>query len=220
MPADVCEGVFAHTLWRWVLANYRLDGVITFAPEATPFPDVDTNAIVFLLQHDKPKAEFTWAKCLAPTIVGLKTWVASNFESSEIEIHACNRSIEEALETGLSRPPSSGTWHGAVLGDFAYVLRGIATGANEFFFLTQARAEELHIPTEWLIPAVGRTRDVQGDVITTDTIRGLKASGRPTLLLSLDATPLEALPKPVREYVRHGQELGFNKRSLIGTRKP
>src|SRR5438477_1472702 len=37
MPADVCEGVFAQVLWHWILSNYCLDAVITFAPEATPF---------------------------------------------------------------------------------------------------------------------------------------------------------------------------------------
>ena len=107
-----------------------------------------------------------------------------------------------------------------MLGDFAYVLRGIATGANEFFFLTQERAKELCIPTEWLIPAVGRTRDVQGDVITSDTIRDLRASGRPTLLLSLDSTPLGVFPQSLRDYVEHGEELGLDKRSLIASRNP
>ena len=220
MPADVCEGVFAKVLWRWVLGNYRLDAVITFAPEATPFPGVDTNAIVFMLRNDKPKTAFTWAKCLSPNDSKLRAWVASNFQNSEIEIHASSRTIKEAVETGLSRPPSNGVRHRAVLGDFAFVVRGIATGANDFFFLTQARARELCIPTEWLIPAVGRTRDVPGEVITADTIGDLKASGRPTLLLSLDATPQATLPKPLRQYVKHGEKLGLDKRSLISSRNP
>ena len=86
MPADVCEGVFANVLWRWVLSTYRLDAVITFAPEATPFPGVDTNAIVFMLRNDKPKATFTWAKCLTPNLAGLKHWVDSNFQREEAGI--------------------------------------------------------------------------------------------------------------------------------------
>jgi adenine-specific DNA-methyltransferase len=220
MPADVCEGVFAKVLWRWVLGNYRLDAVITFAPEATPFPGVDTNAIVFMLRNDIPKTAFTWAKCLSPNDSKLRAWVASNFQNSEIEILAGSRTIKEAGETGLSRPPSNGVRHRAVLGDFAFAMRGIATGANDFFFLTQTRARELCIPMEWLIPAVGRTRDVPGEVITADTIGDLKASGRPTLLLSLDATPQATLPKPLRQYVKHGEKLGLDKRSLIASRNP
>lgn len=221
MPADVCEGVFANVLWRWILANYCLDAVITFASEATPFPAVDTNPIVFMLRNDKPKEEFVWGKCLQPDTPALEHWVTSNFKRGEPEIiHACSRSITEGLATGLSRPPSNHVHSGPVLGDFVRVLRGIATGANEFFFFTQERASELNIPVQWLIPAVGRTRDVEGDVLTPDMIRKLQANGRPTRLLSLDSTPWEALPKSLRQYIRHGENLGLHKRTLIASRNP
>jgi adenine-specific DNA-methyltransferase len=220
MPADVCEGVFASVLWRWILGNYLLDAVITFAPEATPFPSVDTNAMVFMLRNEKPKEEFTWGKCLKPDTSGLARWVTSGFKGSEPELYVRRRSIAEALVTGLSRPPSEHVHSGPVLGDFVRVLRGIATGANEFFFLTHERARELNIPAEWLIPAVGRTRDVQGDVLAPDMIRELQANGRPTLLLALDATRQEAFPKSLRQYIKYGESLGFDRRALIGSRNP
>lgn len=220
MPADVCEGVFADVLWRWILARFCLDAVITFSPGATPFPAVDTNAMVFMLCNRKPGKSFVWAKCLQPGTAALRRWVNSHFKSDVNAVYACERSVEEALRTGLSRPPSKHVHSGPILGDFAHVLRGIATGANEFFFLTQERASELNIPMKWLIPAVGRTRDIQGDLITQDTIRMLRASGRPTLLLSLDSTPTQDLPDPLRRYIRYGERLGLPQQALIASRKP
>lgn len=220
MPADVCEGVFAHTLWHWILSNYRLDAVITFAPEATPFPAVDTNALVFMLRNEKPTETFIWAKCLKPETPALRRWVESEYKRTPPEIHAWTRFIKEALATGLSRPPLQRGHIGPLLGDFATVLRGIATGANDFFFLTKKCAGQLNIPAEWLIPAIGRTRDVQGDIITPETLRKVEASGRPTLLLSLDATPIEIFPEPLRRYLRYGKELGIDKRPLVSTRTP
>ena len=53
MPADTCEGIFAEKLWKWITNKYCLESVITFLPEATPFPDVDTNAVVFLIKNKK-----------------------------------------------------------------------------------------------------------------------------------------------------------------------
>lgn len=221
MSADVCEGVFANVLWRWVLDNYCLDAVITFASEATPFPGVDTNPIVFMLRNEKPKEEFRWGKCLKPDTAALELWVSSDFKTSEPgTIHACSRSITEGFATGLSRSPSEHVHAGPVLGDFVRVLRGIATGANEFFYLTQERASELNIPIEWLIPAVGRTRDVQGDVLAPDMFRELQVNGRPTLLLSLDGTPVDAFPQSLRQYIRYGENLGLHKRALIASRNP
>lgn len=220
LPADVCEGVYSNVLWRWITSNYRLDAVITFAPGATPFPAVDTNALVFMLRNEKPKDTFTWAKCLRPDTPELKEWVSSRFRANRSDIYSSPRAISEALLTGMSRPPSECEHTGPVLGDLAQVVRGIATGANDFFFLTQERVVELGVPHRWLVPAVGRTRDIHGDIITSETVKALQATGRPTYLLSLDSTPAVKLPSSLRRYLGHGEELGLNKRALITTRKP
>ena len=54
MPADTCEGIFAKSLWEWISANFRIDAVIGFSPEATPFPRVDTNPIIFFISNTNP----------------------------------------------------------------------------------------------------------------------------------------------------------------------
>ena len=51
VPADTCEGVFATTLWGWIASQYRLDAVVTFTPEASPFPGVDTNPVIILIRN-------------------------------------------------------------------------------------------------------------------------------------------------------------------------
>jgi hypothetical protein len=99
-------------------------------------------------------------------------------------------------------------------------MRGIATGANDFFFLTREQANELDISIDWLVPAIGRTRDVTGEVITPETLQLLRDGGRPTLLLSLDATSSEKLPASLRRYIKRGEELGLSKRALIASRQP
>ena len=221
MPADTCEGVFAHTLWRWIANHYRLDAVVTFTPEASPFPNVDTNPIIFLIRNAEPSNQFFWAQCQRPESESLKNWIIKNFDQmapDDLEVH--RRSLAEGLTTGLSRAPVEQTDAGVVLADFARVMRGIATGANEFFFLTRQRANELKIPEEMLLPAVGRTRDVPADEITEDTLRQLEASGRPTLLFAPDGRALEDFPEHVREYLRQGQAAGLDQRPLIATRRP
>jgi len=55
MPADTCEGVFSKKLWSWISKKYCIDGVITFEHKATPFPGVDTNAVIFLVKNEKIK---------------------------------------------------------------------------------------------------------------------------------------------------------------------
>lgn len=220
MPADTCEGVFSPALWDWIASRYRLEAVVTFAPEASPFPGVDTNPVIFFITNEPPAEHLSWAKCLVPDTNQLKVWVASGFleAGGAMEIHG--RPTAEALSTGLSRPPAQMIAGAPVLGDHARVMRGIATGANEFFFLTAERAAELQIPDEFLVPAVGRTRDVTGDEVTFEDINALSAKGKPTLLFSPDGRPLDLFPEPVRRYLQHGESLGIHRKSLIATRRP
>jgi tRNA1(Val) A37 N6-methylase TrmN6 len=220
MPADTCEGIFSSTLWKWITETYKLDAVITFTPEASPFPGVDTNAVIFLIRNNKPTDKFLWARCTQAYTDELKDWVTTDFQTPGESLVVHQRNLSEGLSTGLSRPPTENESDDPTLGDFAKVMRGIATGANEFFFLTKQQAKEIGIPSKYLLPAIGRTRDVSGNVIDESTINALERAGKPTLLLSLDNTPLNQLPKTLREYLMQGEKLEFHKRSLISTRRP
>jgi adenine-specific DNA-methyltransferase len=132
----------------------------------------------------------------------------------------CCRTLTEGLRTGLSRPPCEVTMVGPRLGDFAIVLRGIATGANDFFFLTRERAQALGIPTEFLVPAIGRTRDVPGDHIDDELLEALDKRGRPTLLFCPDGRPLDSFPETVRRYLEEGIRRGLPRRPLLAARTP
>lgn len=220
MPADTCEGVFSSRLWGWIAESYKLDAVVTFTPEASPFPGVDTNAVIFFIRNSEPAAEFLWVKCNQAHTDQLKTWVRSGFQTVGESLSVSRRDLAEGLATGLSRIPSGTNSTDPMLGDFAKVMRGIATGANEFFFLTKKQAGDIGIPARYLLPAIGRTRNVSGDVLDEAALAALDKEGKPTLLFSLDGTPPEKLPLAVQEYLRRGEELGLPQRSLIATRRP
>ncbi|MBI4227978.1 MAG: N-6 DNA methylase [Candidatus Omnitrophica bacterium] len=221
MPADTCEGVFAPTLWRWITSRYALEAVVAFTPDASPFPGVDTNALVFFIKNTVPRAHCWWARCTQAGTTALKTWVLSGFpETHGSALSVCRRTVSEGLMTGLSRAPTSRGAGGPCLGDFARVVRGVATGANEFFLLTLEQASTLGIPNAFLRPAIARTRDTGGEEITNGTLRALRRSGRPTVLLALDGRPLEQFPGAVRAYLRHGETEGLPRHALLATRRP
>ncbi len=223
LPADICEGKFAPMLWKWIAENFCLDAVITFAPEATPFPSVDTNALIFLIRNAPPQRTLRWARCTVANTNALTEWTLSRFaNTSDSAIEVQERQLDEALRTGLSRPPITETEQRpeVPLTTFAYVLRGIATGDNDFFFLTSRQAQELGIPNEYLRLAVGRTRDVTADEVTMETVEVLDAAGRPTRLLSLGNHPVSSFPLAVQDYLRYGEDLGLPMKSLIAQRRP
>ncbi|MCX7046240.1 MAG: N-6 DNA methylase [Candidatus Sumerlaeota bacterium] len=222
VSADICEGVYAPALWDWICSKFCLDAVITYAAEAAPFPEVDTNAILFLIGNRAPKDTFLWARCLKSNSPSLKQWIDSDLpdQSADGDLTIATRDLTEGLRSGFSRPPQTNPTGIARLGDFATVMRGIASGDNDFFFFTRKRAVELGIPEQYLILAIGRTRDVDGKRLTKDDLERLDAHGRPTLLLSVNGCGMETLPASVQEYLRHGEEMGVSRKTLISTRKP
>ncbi len=223
VPADTVEGLGSGPLWAWVSVRFALDAVVTFAPEATPFPGVDTNAVVLLVRRASPARTVRWARCMRAGTPDLGAWIRAGFRDAGGDLDVHERDLEEALATGLSRPPPTAPPTRYVLGDYARVVRGIATGDNAFFFLTRAGARALGIPEAYLRPAIGRTRDLPGErkAVTAGTLDALDAAGRPTLLLSLDGRPVEALPPPVRAWLEEGVRRGVPERPLVAaTRRP
>ncbi len=221
MPSDTCEGVFAKKLWNWISKKYRIDGVITFEHKATPFPGVDTNAMIFLIKNGKPQDKLKWIRCLAPQSKGLFEFLSNDMVGNNYnDIDIYERDLTEALSIGLSRMPRADYGFEFTLSDFARVMRGIATGANEFFFLTRDKANEIGIPDRFLLPAVGRTRDTTGAYLTKETLGKLEERGRPTLLFFPYGSHWEDMPDAVKKYILEGERLGLSKRSLISTRQP
>ncbi|MGL6280808.1 MAG: Eco57I restriction-modification methylase domain-containing protein [Microcoleaceae cyanobacterium] len=234
MPADVCEGVFANKLWRWITQHFCVEYVITFAREATVFLQVDTNPIIFCLKRCQPQPNFFWLQVQkSETANLLKFMQVMSTASANSEINSINqqlpdlkmikRDLAEGLQTGFSRSPQILTkekiYH---LQDFAKIMRGIATGANEFFFLTHAQVQSLKIPRQYFKLAIGRTKDITGDRITVKDLENLEKKQRPTLLLSIDTIDYlhEKLHPQLIKYLSQGEKLGLPERALIRQRKP
>lgn len=221
LPADTFEGVFAPPLWAWVARNFRIDGILRFTPEATPFPDVDTNAVVVFVEKAMPQHQVQWAISASKSSDTLSAWIDSpeiDFSASEL-ITGCTP-LDQAIHHGLSRLGISKNLEKWTLGHFATVMRGIATGANDFFFLHRKALEEHGLPSMYFRRAVGRTRDIQSDRFTLEDLNKLDAKGRPTYLLSLDGRALDRLPDSVCAYLAQGKSQGLPEKALILQRKP
>ncbi len=222
LPADVCEGVSSSVVWNRICEKYRLEAVLTFSNEAAPFPQVDTNAMVFLISCKPPQDTIKWLRVLRKDSTAILQTLESTEKQevvgSSVILH--RRQLTEAVKTGLSRPPKSSAIQGYPLSHFAKVMRGIATGANEFFFMTKEQVQKLGLDRHLFLRAVGRTRDCPDDVLTRKRLEELDAESRPTWLLNLGNESTDVLPKLLRAYLEEGERLGLPERALIKSRKP
>lgn len=222
LPADVCEGVSAPAIWQRLTDRFRLDAVVTFDPAAAPFPRVDTNAMVFCFTAAPPVPQVRWLRVYRPNGTDLSAAILGEARPNTVETTV--RELDEALSTGFSRPPRPSSTadgdEGVPLARLARVVRGIATGENDFFFFTDARRRAAGLDTRWFRRAVGRTRDCPGDALELADLDRLDAAGRPTWLLYLGAEDLASLPAALRAHLREGERRGLPERALLRTRRP
>ena len=222
LPADVCEGVSANKLWVELTRRYRLNAVLTFSAEAAPFPKVDTNAMVFFMSKEAPQKTFVWIKATGRNQDSIQAALDENFthETPLPDVERFHRNTAEGVATGLSRPLHTVHGAGLPLSRFAKVMRGIATGENSFFHMTQKDLVDRGLPKNYFTRAISRTRDCKGSILTINAIEELDKEDRPTWLLTLGKVDKESLPKKLREYLVTGEVQGLHERSLIKTRRP
>lgn len=218
LPADVCEGISSSAFWNRICQQYRLVAAMTFADDAAPFPTVDTNAMVFLFSKDKPQENFLWLRVQERDVEAIFAALGNRKSSNAVNVH--NRKLTEAVKTGLSRPPRVQNNFGVPLSHFAKVVRGIATGGNEFFFLTREQLRSYNLPEQFFRRAIGRTRDCPNDRFGLTDLHRLETSGRATWLLNLTDETVGKLPPRLQAYLKIGAQSGLPDRSLIKTRRP
>jgi hypothetical protein len=94
--------------------------------------------------------------------------------------------------------------------------RGIATGANGFFLISQERLNELGIDVRRTLPCVGRANDVRGLVYRASHFNSAVAAGSKLFLLNLS----DPLTEAEKLYVQEGVDQSLMSRFLLANRRP
>ena len=95
-------------------------------------------------------------------------------------------------------------------------MRGIATGANDFFVLSDDEVAKWELDPTILRPVLTKTREVPGYVFRRADFEALGRKGKKRWLLYL-TTPVTPGTAEAR-YIQHGEVRGLHKRSLVSTR--
>lgn len=98
----------------------------------------------------------------------------------------------------------------------AIAKRGIATGKNSFFTLTQDKINKLHLSMETCVPCIAKSQYVDKYVLTNDYIEQLIAENKSMFVF--DGTKASTCFD--YDYIKYGENSGVNKSYLVSHRKP
>lgn len=106
------------------------------------------------------------------------------------------------------------------LGDIARTRRGVATGCNKFFTLTETEVEEWEIEKEFLVPVVTRARDLAGTIFDANAFRRLAKTGRKCWMIYSHLPESKLEDTNLFRYLDHGRDLGIHRTYLAQHRTP
>lgn len=100
--------------------------------------------------------------------------------------------------------------------NFAKAVRGIATGANEYFVFNQSKAAKFSISERYLLPCVCKAFDVKNSFFTNKDFQTLKEHNRHVFLLNA----VDTTNNNVEKYLQKGIDEGVDKKYLTASRSP
>ena len=100
--------------------------------------------------------------------------------------------------------------------EVAKVVRGIATGANDYFVFNTEKAKKYKIKDENLMPCVTKSKDVQTPFFTENEFLKLKNNNANIFLFDGTKNPDEH----VKKYIELGEKNGIHQKYLTSRRNP
>ncbi|HEX7197787.1 MAG TPA: methyltransferase [Candidatus Limnocylindria bacterium] len=200
LPAQWLESSYAAGLRRHLLLADRRRVELRLAP-AELFSDAVVDAVVLLVGTERADNQ---------------PFIVSDWEGTAS--HPVDRATagDDGWRSWFDKKASAPRTAGSrKLSELAILRRGTATGANEFFCLSDDAVAEHALPTTALRPMIRRLSGFDTDDITDVEFQQLPSTERKWLLV---VTERQAEGTAVAAYIRHGEDQGFDTRYLCQVR--
>jgi SAM-dependent methyltransferase len=228
VPMEVLDARYGLSAKHVLSQQTTISAIIHFAPQMNAFKRVDVGALILLFskgyKQDNRVRHLTLTAF--PRTGELLSALDSDADGQLPFGSLIVRPQDELLETpkwlAVAAPNATNSeWQesGLVvpLNALAKVVRGIATGANDFFALpiSEVHAKSLD---QFVVRTLQRNREVQDIVLDEADWQMLAAEGKRVYLLYLNGAKINPHTQ-LQTYLDSGEAQGYHLRSLVQTRR-
>ncbi|WP_013324742.1 HsdM family class I SAM-dependent methyltransferase [Gloeothece verrucosa] len=218
VPSEFLNSDYGKGIKEYLLKDGKLRYILILDFQETIFNDVVTTSSILLFANDgnAQSLEFIPVKSIAeleklPTLLANypQSLIGKKFSYSQIEPKKKWRlyyQTQQSLNFKNLVPFSQ----------YGKVIRGIATGANEYFTFNAAKQKQYHISEQYLLPCITKANDVTSPFFTLEHLEELKAKNKNIFVLN--ATELE--DEHLKKYIELGEINKIHKKYLTSHRNP
>lgn len=215
IPSEFMDVRYGNTIKKYLLNEVQLIHIHRFKPEDVQFTDALVSSSIVVYRKSKSGFE---DKVLFS--------IGGDIKNPDFQCKLAKdrlRDIEKWTSVSSNSLPigNSSERNEPLLKDFFHIRRGIATGANNFFVISQEKSRDLEIDRQFLKPVLPSPRRLRSDIIDSD-LNGDPLLDRLMYLIdcNLPEDTLEVDHPNLHHYYLYGKKEGVNERYLTRNRDP
>lgn len=214
LPGSWCETRYGREIREWLWASTdRLVEIQEFPSEVEVFPGTQVTAMVLVVGPKRTRRQRFVARDLE--LSGLDQTSVRIPRSLAVERREkCPPTFTRFLRSSLPQAPEGHL----LLSDVAQVRRGVATGASQFFFVTDQIRDEFNIPAKFLRPALVKPAHCRAHILTVNEHEKIGREGFSRWLLDLNGSDIESRSL-IADYLSIGRKSGARDTFLARQRR-
>jgi adenine-specific DNA-methyltransferase len=217
IPSEFLNSDYGKLVKAYLIKSGTLRHIIIIDFEENVFDDALTTASILLCANDDLSDKVQFSN------------VSNLLDFEQIDNLIANYPLYTALQTvTLSDLNPEIKWrayyqaqnalkykHLVPFSNYGKVVRGIATGANDFFVFNASKAQEFGINPKYLLPCICKAQDAKKSFFTKSDVEELRTTDKSIYLLNAANAD-----ESVKAYLKMGETQDIHKRFLTASRNP
>lgn len=222
-PSEFLNSNYGVEVKRHLLASKKWRYLIVFDFKMSVFNGATTTACITLFENAPSSDELTFIKVknekgLEEVKNVIEQGVVSDLSTTSLEVFSKHY---KDLEPEIKWKQYFEKQHQSSLlvpfTKYAKVMRGVATGANDYFTFSEDELEKFKIDKKYVVPCLTKANHVPQNIFTRDDFEELTNRGKKTHLLYVNGKNLD---KNLKAYLDIGESKGVHQKYLTSHRSP
>ncbi|MFZ2431764.1 MAG: N-6 DNA methylase [Lutibacter sp.] len=218
IPSEFLNSDYGKLIKEYLLKTKTLRHLFVIDFKENVFDDAMTTASIILLANDKNNSEIHISTIDSKSDLQLIEKYIESYPTGKGEFTFKPQELDPSIKwRKYYQIQNSINYNNLVpFSTYAKVVRGIATGANDFFTFKPSKAKEYSIPEENLLPCICKAKDVKTNFFTIEDFKKLIKNDELSYLFN--AKKDESVE--VKNYIIKGEKEKINEKFLTKSRKP
>ncbi len=219
VPSEFLNSDYGVNIKSYLVQSKKLRHIIVFNFKENVFDDALTTSAIILCANDEFADTIAFSHINDATGFGRIKEIVSSYPNTKYsDFTYDSKDIHADVKWKSYYAPTEVPNFKSLVPFTAYakVMRGIATGANEYFSFNLSKARNTGIDMANMQPCICHSTDVRGLCFTPDDFNTLLNSNKNVYILN----PINKQDKKLNAYISEGEKQKINQRHLTSKRIP